>query len=76
MTERHPHKAIRAAIAYAEERGWRCIKASGHAHIWGKLLCPLSSPDGCRFHLHSTPSHPEAHAARIRRAVDHCQHGL
>ncbi|MEA3640783.1 MAG: hypothetical protein VBE63_12680 [Lamprobacter sp.] len=75
MTARHPDKHIRAAIAYALEQGWRLTKASGHAHIWGKLSCPLPTRDGCLFNIHSTPSHPQAHAARIRRAVDHCHHG-
>ena len=31
---RHPNKHIRESIEYAETRGWRLIKASGHAHIW------------------------------------------
>ena len=71
---RHPNKHIRESIEYAESYGWRLIKASGHAHIWGKLLCPLQSRDGCFFIIHSTPRSPEAHAHRIRRAVDNCDH--
>jgi hypothetical protein len=74
MATQHPNKEIRAAIEYAQNRGWRCVTATGHAHIWGKLFCPLKSRNGCLFNVHSTPAHPEAHAARIRRAVDQCNH--
>jgi hypothetical protein len=62
----HPNKHIREAIKYARARGWRLTNARGHSHIWGKLLCPLRSRDGCVFNIHSTPQNPEAHAARIR----------
>lgn len=71
---RHPNKHIREAIKYAEQNGWRLVKAGGQAHIWGKLLCPLRSRDGCYFNVHSTPRNPEDHAKRIRRAVDDCEH--
>jgi hypothetical protein len=29
----HPNKHIREAIKYAEDRGWRVVKAGGQAHI-------------------------------------------
>ncbi|KAA3603764.1 MAG: hypothetical protein D8M57_05620 [Candidatus Scalindua sp. AMX11] len=70
----HPNKHIREAIKYAEKHGWRIVKSSGHAHIWGKLLCPLHAREGCYFNIHSTPQNPETHSKRIRRAVDGCQH--
>jgi len=71
----HQNKHIREAIRYAQERGWRVVKASGQAHVWGKLLCPHGARDGCFFNVHSTPSNPENHAKRIRRAIDDCRHG-
>ena len=71
---RHPNKHIREAIEYAQSRGWRLLKTSGHTHVWAKLLCPLESRDGCFFNIHSTPRIPETHAARIQRAVDNCDH--
>jgi len=74
MSAKHPNKEIRAAIEYAEDHGWRFVKAAGHAHIWGKLFCSFNSRNGCLFHVHSTPTSPETHASRIRRAVDNCDH--
>jgi len=70
----HPNKHIREAIAYAQARGWRVVKAAAHSHTWGKLLCPQHDRDGCYFNVNSTPRNPEAHARRIRRAVDGCDH--
>ena len=70
----HPDKHIRQAIKYAESLGWRVDKAGGRAHIWGTLRCPLQSREGCYFHVHSTPRNPEAHARRIRKAVNRCGH--
>ena len=74
MAAKYPNKEIRAAIEYAENHGWHVVKATGHAHIWGKLLCPCHAREGCLFHVHSTPANPENHAARLRRAVDRCEH--
>jgi hypothetical protein len=71
---RHPNKHIREAIKYAETRGWRFQKASGHAHIFGELLCPFAARGGCIIRVFSTPRVPEEHAARIRREVDACRH--
>lgn len=68
----HPCKEIEAAVAYAEEHGWRWIRLTGHG--WGKLLCPRHDRDGCTFFVWSTPKHREAHAKALIRAVDRCQH--
>jgi hypothetical protein len=70
---RHPNKEIEAAVSYAEARGWRWVKAHGHA--WGRLLCPEQSRDGCRVSVWSTPRVPEHHARAIRRVIEHCPHG-
>ncbi|KOR31129.1 hypothetical protein TI05_13015 [Achromatium sp. WMS3] len=71
---KHPNKHIQKAVEYAETHGWRLIKAGGHTHVWGKLLCPLKSRNGCFFNIHSTPQNPELHAVRIQRVVDNCNH--
>jgi hypothetical protein len=70
----HPNKHIRAAIKYAESKGWRVVKASAHAHIWGKLYCPSGRRGGCIVHVYSTPRNPENHAKDIRAEVDDCPH--
>ena len=70
----HPNKHIRAAIQYAEENGWTFVKAGPRAHLYGTLYCPLRSRVGHRARVDSTPRSPESHAARIRRAVDRCDH--
>lgn len=70
----HPNKHIRDAIRYAEDNGWSFMKAGPRAHVFGMLLCPLRSREGHRVRVDSTPRHPEAHAQRIRRAVDRCDH--
>ena len=36
----HPNKHIRAAVEYAEQRGWTLRKAGARAHVWGRLYCP------------------------------------
>jgi hypothetical protein len=70
----HPNKHIREAIKYAEDNGWRFVKASARAHIYGELLCGQSSREGCRVSIYSTPRVPEDHAKDIRRAVGRCPH--
>ncbi len=72
---RHHDKEIEEAIAYAESKGWRLEKASGHA--WGVLLCPYN--DGlcrngifCRNSVWSTPKSSHNHARDIRKVVDGC----
>jgi len=44
-----PDKHIREAIKYAEERGFRVIKAGPRAHEWGHLHCTEASREGCRI---------------------------
>jgi len=70
----HPNKDIRAAIKYAEKRGWRFRKSSGHAHIYGQLFCPQADQSGCIVRVFSTPRNPGNHARRIIREVDGCPH--
>ena len=72
---RHPDKHIEAAIVYAESLGWRVEKSSARAHSWGKLLCPLTTRDGCRVLVWSTPRDCENHARHITQKVDQCEHG-
>ena len=72
---RHQKKEIEAAVAFAESRGWRFVKAAAGAHVWGKLLCRAGTRDGCIFSVHSTPRVPKDHADKIRRAVASCSHG-
>ena len=70
----HPDKDIREAIRHAERNGWTVTKASGRAHIWGTLWCPLQARESCRIRVMSTPRNPESHARDIRRDVDRCPH--
>ena len=70
---RHPNKEIEAAVRYAERRGRRCTRASGHA--WGRLPCPHEARGGCQLSVWSTPRNPQNHANQIRRRVDGCPHG-
>ncbi|MCE9525711.1 MAG: hypothetical protein K8R36_06620 [Planctomycetales bacterium] len=72
----HPNKHIREAVDYVLEHGWTLREASGHAHVWGMLLCPRQERDGCRRGVYSTPRSPEDHAKDIRRAVNRCPHGV
>lgn len=69
---RHPNKEIEAAVQYAEAEGWTLMLSRGHA--WGHLRCPFGRRGGCITPVWSTPRSPEAHADRIRRDVDRCQH--
>jgi len=70
----HPNKHIRAAIKYSKSQGWRVNKASGQAHIWGKLYCPANARGGCIIKIYSTPRNPENHSKHIRDAIDDCPH--
>lgn len=70
---RHPHKDIERAVRHAESLGWRVFMSQGHA--WGHLLCPLTTRDGCRVSVWSTPRNPENHARQIQREIDLCPHG-
>lgn len=68
----HPKPPIEAAVRYAEQLGWRVVMSNGHA--WGRLLCPLSSREGCIASVWSTPRSPENHARHLRKIVDSCPH--
>ena len=70
----HPNKHIRRAISYAESKGWRFVKAGGHAHVYGMLYCPRRERDGHRLPVYGTPKNPENHAKWLRRNVDRCNH--
>ncbi len=72
--KKHPHKAIEAAVQYAEFHGWRYKKAGSSAHAWARLLCPLVSQKGCALSVWSTPSNPQMHAQQIKRRVNQCPH--
>lgn len=69
---RHPSKEIEAAIQYAEAQGWTVELSKGHA--WGRLLCPLHTPEGCIIFVWSTPRSAGNHAKAIRRKIDLCHH--
>lgn len=71
---KHPNKAIEAAIIYAEARGWRYKVTGSSAHAWGRLLCPLNAREGCSMSVWSTPKSPENHAEQIKRSVNRCPH--
>jgi hypothetical protein len=72
---RHPNKEVDAALAFAEQRGWRVLPASGHA--WGRLYCPFND-QACRCGTHcitsvwSTPKNPGNFARQLRRIVENC----
>lgn len=68
--KRHPNKAIRAAVAYALERGWRFIEPGRATATWGFLYCPDRSRQGHFPRVWSTPRNPEDHARDLRRIVD------
>lgn len=67
----HPNKHIREAIEYAEDKGWRFVKANARAHSYGKLLCQFGHVD-CQVWVYSTPRDPQGHARRLRRKVETC----
>lgn len=72
MPDRHPNKAIEAALAHARENGWTVIKSTGgSAHAWGVMRCSGDCP---QVSIYSTPRVPENHARALRRAVDRCPH--
>ena len=71
---KHSNKHIEAAVAYAEERGWRYVEPGGSSHIWGRLLCEQADRDGCRVSVFSTPRVPEHHARKLKKVVDTCSH--
>ncbi len=72
----HPNKEIETAIQHAEAHGWRYKKTGASAHAWGRMLCPLSSQQGCAMSVWSTPRNSSDHARQIRRQVDKCPHNI
>lgn len=72
---RHPNKDIEKALRYAENLGWRVEKsAGGHAHVWGRVLCPFATREGCKVFVYGTPRVPTNHAWQIQTRVDSCPH--
>ena len=75
MAKKHPNKDIRAALEYAEQKGWRIVE--GGSHAWGKFYCPYNDSqcrwvEFCVISIWSTPKNPTNHAKQIRRVVDNC----
>lgn len=68
---RHPDKDIEAAVAYAEDQGWRFQKSKGHA--WGRLFCPNADQSGCQVSIWSTPKNGVNHARTLVKIVDKCR---
>jgi len=64
---RHTDSHIEKALAYAESLGW-CVEKSGggHAHCWGRILCPHSTREGCIIFVYSTPRVPINHSRHIQ----------
>ncbi|MDF1761369.1 MAG: hypothetical protein P1U40_12620 [Coxiellaceae bacterium] len=72
--KKHPRKEIELAIQYAESKGWLYKKSVNSAHAWGRLLCPLHTPEGCALSIWSTPRNVRIHADQIKRRIDRCLH--
>ncbi len=75
MAKKHPNKEIRAALEYAEQKGWRIVE--GGSHAWGKIYCPYKDSECrcgefCITSIWSTPKNPSNHARQIRRVIDNC----
>ncbi len=75
MRNRHPDKDIEAALCYAETKGWKIVKRTGHA--WGSLRCPRNDQDCrcglfCQMSIWSTPKNPMRHAQQLQQKVDGC----
>jgi hypothetical protein len=70
-----PAKEIMAAIRELEKAGWRVVVTRRHAHAYATAYCP-GGRFGCRpVNIYGTPRVPEKEAARIRKALDECEHG-
>ena len=72
--KQHPCKEIEKTIQFAEDYGWRYKAAGNSAHAWGRLLCPLQTPEGCILSIWSTPRNNMAHARQIMARVKRCPH--
>jgi hydroxymethylpyrimidine pyrophosphatase-like HAD family hydrolase len=69
-----PAKEIMAAIRELEAAGWRVVVASGRGHAYAGAYC-RGGAHGCPpFSINGTPRVPEFEAARIRRALEKCEH--
>jgi hypothetical protein len=69
-----PAKEILAAIADLEAAGWRVQITGGRAHAYALAYCP-GGPNGCApLFIYGTPRVPEHEAAKIRRALERCEH--
>ena len=72
---KHPNKEIRAAIKYAESKGWRVEESKGHP--WGRIICPNNDKDCrcgvfCIMSIWSTPKSPHRFSKGIIQKVDAC----
>ncbi|MBC8721614.1 MULTISPECIES: hypothetical protein [Paraburkholderia] len=73
---RHMKKEIEAALAYAEQHGWR-VQDGGRGHAWGKIHCPYRDAECrcgefCISSVWSTPKNAGNHARHLRRIVGNC----
>ncbi len=69
-----PPKEILAAIRELEAAGWRGQITGGRAHAYARVYCP-GGTDGCPpLPACGTPRVPEHEAAKIRRALQRCEH--
>jgi hypothetical protein len=71
----HPKPEIEAALAYAEQNGWRV--ELGGSHAWGKIYCHYKDRECrcgifCITSIWSTPKNAGNHAKQIRRVIDNC----
>jgi hypothetical protein len=72
MAKHHQKKEISEAIEYALNNGFVIVPAGRSSHIAFKLYCPVSSREGCKIPVYSTPRVPRDHADFIRKQVDNC----
>ena len=69
-----PAEEILAAIRELEAAGWRVQITDGRAHAYARVYCP-GGTDGCPpLSVYGTPRVPEHEAAKIRRALERCEH--